>query len=368
MKHAAKCMARMIDAIVGCGAAAPKKLLWGLDPCVLGIDFALSDRGFQCRPAKEKVRSWMQSIDRALSTGRLTAGEASKLSGKLSWGCSSMFNRLGRAMLRPLFDQKRSSRARVCTELNRALVWWKTTLTLDIAELRPWQGSRASRAHLFCDAAGNPAHLGAVLLIDRDCFWTHMAVPENILSFFKARKDNQIMGLELLSISLGLSSFEQLLRKRRVVIHSDNTGSEAATKKGTARSWDHAQLVHAQWLHAAMLGIDMHVVRVPTDDNIADLPSRMVSRLCNCVTSSHEMSLVFSFLCDRSLKYWKARGQHSCRRAWITCTPMLARGKSCRSGGPSIDSLVTTRKEENEHEAALQVRAGACVIECYVLR
>ena len=56
-----------------------------------------------------------------------------------------------------------------------------------------------------------------------------MAVPENILSFFKARKDNQIMGLELLSISLGLSSFEQLLRKRRVVIHSDNTGSEAAT-------------------------------------------------------------------------------------------------------------------------------------------
>ena len=53
-----------------------------------------------------------------------------------------------------------------------------------------------------------------------------MAVPENILSFFKARKDNHIMGLELLSIFLGLSSFEQLLRKRRVVIHSDNTGSE----------------------------------------------------------------------------------------------------------------------------------------------
>ena len=107
-----------------------------------------------------------------------------------------------------------------------------------------------------------------------------MAVSEDIFAIFKARQDNQIMGLELLAISLGLSSFEHLLRKRRVVIHSDNTGSEAATKKGTARSWDHTQLVHAQWLHAAMLGIDMHVVRVPTDDNIADLPSRMVSRLC----------------------------------------------------------------------------------------
>ena len=66
------------------------------------------------------------------------------------------------------------------------------------------------------------------------------------------------------------------MAKRRVVIHSDNTGSEAACKKGTARSWDHAQLVHAQWLHAAILGINMHVIRVATDDNIADLPSRKV--------------------------------------------------------------------------------------------
>ena len=109
-----------------------------------------------------------------------------------------------------------------------------------------------------------------------------MAVPEDILNLFKARKDNQIMGLELLSISLGLSSVERFLRKKRFVTHSDNTGSEAATRKGTARSWDHAQLVHAQWLHAAIMGIDMHVVRVPTDDNIADLPSRKVRVLWLC--------------------------------------------------------------------------------------
>ena len=179
-------------------------------------------------------------------------------------------------MLRPLFDQKRSRRARVGKELRRALWWWKDALSLDIAELRQWKGPQASTAHLFCDAAGQPAHLGAVLMIDGECFWTHMAVPEDILAFFNVRKDNQIMGLELLAISLGLSSFEHLLKKRRVVIHSDNTGSEAACKKGTAISWDHAQLVHAQWLHAAILGINMHVIRVATDDNIADLPSRKV--------------------------------------------------------------------------------------------
>ena len=43
---------------------------------------------------------------------------------------------------------------------------------------------------------------------------------------FRARRDNQIMGLELLAISLGMCSFEHLLTGRAVVVHCDNTGSE----------------------------------------------------------------------------------------------------------------------------------------------
>jgi len=37
---------------------------------------------------------------------------------------------------------------------------------------------------------------------------------------------------------------------------------------------DHAQLVHSQWTQAAQLRLAVHVLRVSTDDNIADLPSR----------------------------------------------------------------------------------------------
>ena len=47
-----------------------------------------------------------------------------------------------------------------------------------------------------------------------------------------------------------------------------------SVRRGTARSWDHAQLVHAQWLQLALMGSQVHVLRVATDDNIADLPSR----------------------------------------------------------------------------------------------
>ena len=50
-----------------------------------------------------------------------------------------MFRRLGRAMLRPLFDQKTRRDGRMSCELRRALMWWKTVLNEGIAEKRPWK-------------------------------------------------------------------------------------------------------------------------------------------------------------------------------------------------------------------------------------
>ena len=58
-------------------------------------------------------------------------------------------------------------------------------------------------------------------------------------------------------------------------------------RRGTAKRMDHAQLVHAQWLHAVRSGMRIFVKRVSTHDNIADLPSREASAfvsdwLSNC--------------------------------------------------------------------------------------
>ena len=46
------------------------------------------------------------------------------------------------------------------------------------------------------------------------------------MALFTRRRDAQIMGLELLSITLGLQTFKELLHGSKVVIHSDNTGAE----------------------------------------------------------------------------------------------------------------------------------------------
>ena len=49
-----------------------------------------------------------------------------------------------------------------------------------------------------------------------------------------------------------------------------------AVRRGTARSWDHAQFVQEQWLHVARTRMELFVVRVGSKDNIADFPPRRV--------------------------------------------------------------------------------------------
>ena len=51
---------------------------------------------------------------------------------------------------------------------------------------------------------------------------------------------------------------------------------QVAVRRGSAKKWDHAQLVHAQWYHITRIRAAVFVKRVGTHDNIADLPSRQV--------------------------------------------------------------------------------------------
>lgn len=195
---------------------------------LLQVDIKMSKKGYKCKPKRAKVTKWIAQLEEALHKEHLSPGDASKLAGKLSWACSKLFRKLGRAMLRPIHDQKTRLDGHMSFELCRALQWWLDTLQSGLCERRAWHVDEGQPVQLFCDASGCPAHLGAVLLIDGQCYFTHYAPPGHLVAKFKRRRDNQIMGLELLSISLGFSTFEELLRGRKVVVHSDNTGSEAS--------------------------------------------------------------------------------------------------------------------------------------------
>ena len=89
-----------------------------------------------------------------LAPMRLTAGEASKLAGQLNWASVSIFKRIGRAMVRPIFDQCTRRDGHISKELERALRWWLDVLGLGLAEKQEWTAPRGPPVHLFCDASG----------------------------------------------------------------------------------------------------------------------------------------------------------------------------------------------------------------------
>lgn len=214
--------------LLGKDSIAVAKVGWGSTLCVLGIEISISEKGFLGRPARDKIVKWLGCISKALDEDYLAPGDASKLGGKLGWGASHLFRKLGRAMLRPIFDQKSRRDGAVSSELRHSLRWWKTVLMMELAELHQWETTDDAIVHLFCDASSTPPHLGAVLFVDGQCLWTHRPLESHVMSFFQSRKDNQIMGLELLGVSLGLSTFAQYVTKRRVVIHCDNSGAEVS--------------------------------------------------------------------------------------------------------------------------------------------
>ena len=97
----------------------------------------------------------------------------------------------------------------------------------EVVEERAWNAPDTPLAHLFVDARGVPPRCAAVLFVDGQRLYTDGQPSDQIMNAFEERADNQIMTLEILAISVGLSTFAAELRGRKVIVFSDNKGAEA---------------------------------------------------------------------------------------------------------------------------------------------
>jgi len=291
-EHAMQCMARLVRVLLGSEAIADRKLEWGATLVVLGVQISPLESGFRLLPARAKANKCIQAIASAIRTGYMMPGTAEKLAGRLSWATQFIFHRLGRAMLRPIFDQKRIRNGKVGDALKLALRWWLFVLELELCEDNLWVVPQTEVAHIFVDARGEPPRCAAVLFLDGRWYYTDGRPSSRIIERLAPRRDNQIMAYESIAILLGLSTFSKLLSGRRVVVWSDNKGAEvrmtwytgivngshalfqAAARKGSARSWDHCQIIHEIWTVALLKHCHIWIERVASDDNISDLPSR----------------------------------------------------------------------------------------------
>ncbi len=114
--------------------------------------------------------------------------------------------------------------------LRTALLWWCEVLKYEICEERPWTMPRSSPLHLWVDARSTPPRCAAVLYADGHWKYTDGKPSKRIMSRFGQRADKQITSLEMVALALGLSTFADSLRGRKVVLYTDNKGAEACSE------------------------------------------------------------------------------------------------------------------------------------------
>ena len=146
--------ARLVRACMGDSALQAEKLEHGNPLVILGVEVSFTLKEACFWPAPDKVAKWIKLINAALETGNLEMGTASKLAGKLQWSTQSIFRKIGRAMIRPLFDHIREGKTSMSPQLILALSWWVQTLSAGIRQAA-LRSARSNNAPCRCVAQGS---------------------------------------------------------------------------------------------------------------------------------------------------------------------------------------------------------------------
>ena len=263
-EHALQCFGRLVRAVMGADSLSNEKMEYGHPLQVLGLHFEADMSGVSVRVTDDKPQKWLHDVREALQTCRPSSGQAAKLAGRLRFSAQHTFRKLGRAMLRPLFQQEHAplKNGRIGTHLRLALQWWEQVLALRMTQRAPTQ-AHGDVVELFTDARGSPPRLAAVLFADGETTYTDLATPPELLALFKPREDAQIMGQEFLAIALGLCTFLPKLRNRCVRVWCDNRGGECCLRSGSARAGDHNLMIHAIWLLSARENFGLWIEGAP---------------------------------------------------------------------------------------------------------
>ena len=83
-EHSMMCFARLVRALLGEEAVAPRKLEAGNPLVILGLRVTTSPSGATVQVDTKKADEWTKKLTTALHTGVLSAGDASKMAGRLA--------------------------------------------------------------------------------------------------------------------------------------------------------------------------------------------------------------------------------------------------------------------------------------------
>ena len=172
-EHTTVCIKTIIDTIMGTGTAAEDKLLWGNPLTILGIDVKYHRGCIRACVEKEKANKWWAELSEAVKTKKMSKREAERSAGRLAFATQWTFRRMGRAMIRPFYQQaKRPLPGSVASNrLISASKWWMRVLEERITqEVKLW--CEPNTIDIFTDAASDPPTLAAVIFIGEEVKYT----------------------------------------------------------------------------------------------------------------------------------------------------------------------------------------------------
>ena len=262
-----------------------KKLQLSRCPTILGVTYDLESMVLVIKPSRKT--ELLEEIDRVLKTNLLDPGSAGKLKGKLMFGASQLWGKLGRAFLRSLSERQyaRSSIDPFSLDeaLRRSLLHWKKLISDGPPRAIEFRSSKLSDAVVFTDGFTPdprkneqlPDRVGAVIFDRRMSKPVQFSeiIPKRVIKKWIPRK-TQIVPVEMMAPILALETFKERLVGADVIILIDSEAVEAALIKGYSSKEDLCDLISVFWDLVFEVKARVFIDRVATDANPADWPSR----------------------------------------------------------------------------------------------
>jgi len=235
-------------------------------------------QAFYSRLEKEKSRRWRTELKRNMKSGKMEIQEAQALGGRAAFAVTQAGDKVGRAYARPVFAQANAPLpgCRIGEWLQQALVWWNAYFKMRPVSVRSCMGNRA-HATIWVDASGTSRGIGALCTCSQwgpHYFYTDMIASEQFMQQLDPRGDKYIAILEMLAICVGLWTWRQELEGAAITVFCDNQVALHSFIRGSSASKELNQLVGCMWLEAARHRWGLHLLRVESEANPADGPSR----------------------------------------------------------------------------------------------
>ena len=263
-----------------------KKLQLSDSPTILGVTYNLSEMVLEIKESRKK--ELIEELDSIVNTKLLDPGSAGKLKGKLMFGASQLWGKVGRAFLRP-FSERQYAKFPVGDQfsLDEALLvsikHWKFLIESGPPRPIDFKCKKVSDLVIFTDGftpdprkkENLPDRVGAVAFDHRMMAPIQFSevVPKSVQKRWLVRK-TQIVPVEMIAPILALQTFRDRAIGADVIILIDSEAVEASLIKGYSSKEDLRSLISVFWDTVFELRARVFLDRVATDANPADWPSR----------------------------------------------------------------------------------------------